>query len=220
MSAPVLSLAGFFSIPAKEYEHFTITYTTAKTLTALVVAICAGVILAALYNFYIRRVPGGVVRLLLSRDALSPEKALSAEELGLLDKPFALWELLRGVSLRHTVCAVTESATAAEEAKAPSDAEAQTEELVPDADAAQAMEAPDADAAKEAEKTPPAEELAFDAQTRFYIPEDKRYRAEGRFAEEGNGPVGLAITCALSLVLGFALIKLIPVVLTLVDNFL
>ena len=209
MSAPVLSLAGFFSIPAKEYEHFTITYATAKTLTALVVAICAGVILAALYNFYIRRVPGGVVRLLLSRDALSPEKALSAEELGLLDKPFALWELLRGVSLRHTVCAVTESATTAEEAKAPSDTEAQAEEL-----------APDADAAKEAEKTPPAEEPVFDAQTRFYIPEDKRYRAQTRFAEEGNGPVGLAITCALSLVLGFALIKLIPVVLTLVDNFL
>lgn len=216
MSAPILSLAGFFSIPAKEYEHFTITYATAKTLTALVVAICAGVILAALYNFYIRRVPGGVVRLLLSRDALSPETALSAEELGLLDKPFALWELLRGVSLRHTVCAVTESATTAEEGEAPSDTDGQAKQIAPGGEEKTA--APDTDGA--AEKAAPAEEPAFDAQTRFYIPEEKKYRAETRFAEEGNGPVGLAITCVLSPVLGFALIKLIPVVLTLVDNFL
>ena len=43
------------------------------TITFIVIAICAGVILAALYNFYIRRVPGSVVRLLLSRGALSRE---------------------------------------------------------------------------------------------------------------------------------------------------
>ena len=203
MSAPILSFAGFFSIPAKEYEHFTLTYATAKTLTAVVVAICAGVILAALYNFYIRRVPGGVVRLLLSREALSPETALGAEDLGLLNKPFALWELLRGVSLRHIVCAVT-----------PNDADGDA--TPQDAETVEPAETP---AAKEGEQTD-AEEPILDAKTRFYIPEDKKYRAQTRFAEEGNGPVGLAITCALSLVLGFALIKLIPVVLSMVDSFM
>lgn len=198
MRTSVLSLASFFSIPAKEYEHFTLTYATAKTLTAIVVAICAGVILAALYNFYIRRVPGGVVRQLLSREALSPEKALSAEELGLLDKPFALWELLRGVSLRRIVCAVTPSEEVQEQ---PTDG---TEgEQVPE----------------NAEKREEAEQI-FDAQTRFYIPEDKKYRAEVRFEQEGNGPAGLVFTCALTLVLGFALVKLIPMVLAMVDNFL
>ncbi len=172
MSMP---LAGFFSIPAKAYEHFTLSYATARTLTTIIIAICAGVILAALYNFYIRRVPGGVVRLLLSRGALSPESALSAEELGLLDHPFALWELLRGVSLRHIVCAV-------------SDAENDEENM--------------------------------DAKTRFYIPEDKKFRAEVRFEEKGNGIMGLAITSALAVVLGIVLIKLIPVVLAMVDSFL
>ena len=176
MSMPISPLAGFFSIPAKAYEHFTITYATARTLTTIIIAICVGVILAALYNFYIRRVPGGVVRLLLSRGALSPETALSAEELGLLDHPFALWELLRGVSLRHVVCAVSDDAE--------------------------------------------GDEACTDAKTRFYIPEDKKFRAEGRFEEKGNGFVGLAITCVLAVVLGLILIKLTPVVLAMVDNFL
>ncbi len=176
MSMPISPLAGFFSIPAKAYEHFTITYATAKTLTAIIIAICVGVILAALYNFYIRRVPGGVVRLLLSRGALSPETALSAEELGLLDHPFALWELLCGVSLRHVVCAVSDGAENAEE--------------------------------------------NADAKTRFYIPEDKKFRAEARFEEKGNGVIGLAVTCALAVALGIVLIKLTPVVLAMVDNFL
>ena len=177
MSMPIAPLAGFFSIPAKAYEHFTLTHSTAKTLSAVILAICAGVILAALYNFYIRQVPGGVVRLLLSRDALSPEKALSAEELGLLEKPFALWELLRGVSLRHTVCAVN------------------------DAEGADG-------------------EQELNAKTRFYIPEEKKYRAEIRFEQKGNDAMGLVITCVLTAVLGILLIKLIPVVLAMVDNFL
>lgn len=177
MSMPTAFLAGFFSIPAKAYEHFTLSYSAAKTLTAIIFAVCAGVILAALYNFYIRRVPGGVVHLLLSRNALSPETALSAEELGLLDHPFALWELLRGVSLRRIVCAVSDGEEAEEEA-------------------------------------------APDAKTRFYIPEDKKYRAEVRFAQKGNGAAGLILTCALTALLGIILLKLIPVVLAMVDNFL
>ena len=177
MSMPIAPLAGFFSIPAKAYEHFTLTYSAARALSAVIIAICAGVILAALYNFYIRYVPGGVVRLLLSRGALSPETALSAEELGLLEKPFALWELLRGVSLKHIVCAVTE--------------------------------AEDADAEQE-----------LSAQTRFYIPEEKKYRAEIRFEQKGNGLMGLVLTATLAVVLCIVLIKLTPAVLAMVDNFL
>lgn len=191
MSMPISPLAGFFSIPAKAYEHFTITPSAARTLTSIIFAICAGVILAALYNFYIRHVPGGVVRLLLKRGALSPETALSAEELGLMDHPFALWELLRGVSLRHVVCTAPQSTDGEE------------------------SEATDSDEAPSAE-----EEQAPDAKTRFYIPEDKKYRAEARFEEKGNGVAGLAVTCALTAVLGIVLLKLIPVALAMVDNFL
>ena len=198
MSTSMLSIANFFSITAKEYEHFTLSYATAKTITTVVLAVCLGVILAALYNFYVRRVPGGVARLLLSREALSPEKALSAEELGLLDKPFALWELLCGVSLRHTVCAVEE-----EGEKQPAEASEPAEGKV-----------------GRTKKKKASDEPKFDAQTRFYIPEEKKYRAQVRFENEGNGTVGLVLTCGLTVVLGITLIKLIPVVLAMIDSFL
>lgn len=202
MSTSVLSITNFFSISAREYEHFTLTHATAKTITTVVLAICLGVILAALYNFYIRRVPGGVVRLLLSREALSPETALTPAELGLLDKPFALWELLRGVSLRHIVCAVTKPGTDESEKEPAEDGEAQARENAPK------------------KKKKGSDEPIFDAETRFYIPEDRKYRAQVRFEKEGNGLGGLALTCVCTFALGVALIKLIPVVLAMIDNFM
>ena len=193
MSNAVLSLATFFSIPTKEYEHFTLTYATAKTLTTVVIAVCLGVILAALYNYYVRQVPGGVARLLLSRKALSPESALNAEELGLLGKPFALWELLRGMSLRHIVCAVDEPE--------------QSEQ-------APAEEGESADTKKKKYAAKPS----YDTQTRFYIPEARKYRAEIRFEKKGNGGVALVLTCVCAVALGVLLIKLIPAVLAIVDG--
>ncbi len=198
MSTAVLSLASFFSVPTREYEHFTLTYTTAKTITTVVVAVCLGVILAALYNYYVRQVPGGVARLLLSRGALSPDTALNAEELGLLEKPFALWELLRGVSLRHIVCAVTapeESEQAPAEGEEPQEVQSAT-----------------------AKKKKYAANPEYDAQTRFYIPEARKYRAEIRFEKKGNGAVALVLTCACAIALGVLLIKLIPAVLAIVDG--
>ena len=162
------------------------SYTATKTLTTIVIAVCVGVILAALYNFYVRRVPGGVVRLLLSRGALSPETALTAEELGILNKPFSLWELMRGITLRRLVAVAPE---------APCDA-------------------------PEGEESADGEESQITIQTRFYIPEDKKDRAEIRFNQEGNGVLGLVLTCALTVVLGFLLIKLIPLGLSMIEGLL
>lgn len=175
MSAPVSALASFFVIPAREYEHFTFTSSAARTVVTFVVAICASIILAALYNFYVRYVPGGVTRLLLEKGATSPETAMTAEELGLLDKPFSLWELLRGTALRHLVATV------------------------------------------ESEKAP--EETA-ERELRFYIPEEKKYRAELRFERKGNGVGALIATVIGSAVIAIALIKLIPFFLSVIDSIL
>ena len=56
--------------------------------------------------------------------------------------------------------------------------------------------------------------------TRYYIPEELKYRAESRFDKKGNGPVQFIITVILSLALAILLIKLIPVVLSMVDAIL
>ena len=83
----------------REYENFTFDSATAATVTSFVIALCLGIIVAALYNYYIHRVPGAAIRALLHAEALSPESAKTAAELGLSHSPLALWELTRGNSL-------------------------------------------------------------------------------------------------------------------------
>ncbi len=106
-----LSLVSFFSVGAGEYEKLNFTTASAKTATLFIWAACIGIALAALYNLYQRAVPGGVVRALLRAEALDEERARSCEELGLASKPFALFELTSGITLRHVVHCVGERNT-------------------------------------------------------------------------------------------------------------
>lgn len=53
--------------------------------------------------------------------------------------------------------------------------------------------------------------------TRYYIPEELKYRAEGRFEKKGNGPLQFIVTAILSFGLGLLIIKLIPFVLSMID---
>ena len=55
-----------FTPQAREFEHINFDAATAKNAGLIVMAICFGVILAALYNFYMRNVPGSAVRALLA----------------------------------------------------------------------------------------------------------------------------------------------------------
>jgi hypothetical protein len=202
-------------------------------------------------------VPGGVARLLLDRGAISPETALTAAELGLLNKPFALWELLRGTSLRHIVATVnpekpedaedegTDSpkeidceeedaspsdklladgeATADKVIEAVEDEELSDEDVDENADEDVEDEDEDGDENEDEEDTKkhpaPIAERATHL-TRFYIPEEKKYRAQLRFAREGNGPIGLAVTVGVTVAIGFTLLKLMPLLFSPIDKFL
>jgi hypothetical protein len=172
------SLAASFGVAAGEYEHFSFDAAAAKNATAFIIAACIGIVLAALYNFYQRSVPGSVVRAILRAEALSPEKAKTAEELGLGKKPLCLWELMRGTTLRRVIRFV-------------GDEQGQSELR-----------------------------SAQNGQTRYYIPEQSKYRAELRFDKKGNGVVALVLIALLSAVLAFLLIKLLPWFLSILDSFL
>lgn len=173
-----LSLGSFFSVHVGELENLNFTAASAKTATMFIWAACIGMLLASLYNFYQRAVPGSVVRALLRAEALSAESAKTAEELGLADKPFALFELTSGVTLRRVVYR-TDLAEGIAPGKQPCTAE-----------------------------------------TRFYLPEESKYRAEIRFSKEGNGVVALILTALLCVGVGIALVKLLPVVLGIIDTVL
>lgn len=57
-------------------------------------------------------------------------------------------------------------------------------------------------------------------ETRYFLPEENRIRAEVRYEKEGNGVGGLLLTVALTAVLALLLIWLMPVVLRMADHIL
>ena len=52
--------------------------------------------------------------------------------------------------------------------------------------------------------------------TRYYIPEELKYRADERFEKKGNGLLSLLLTCLFSFALALLLFLLIPVILSIV----
>ena len=80
---------------------------------------------------------------------------------------------------------------------------------------------PSAEAQSDAERETEGEsDGADEAEERLYIPEELKYRAELRFDKKGNGVAGLVLTAVLTVALAILLIKLMPDILQLVDNFI
>ena len=52
--------------------------------------------------------------------------------------------------------------------------------------------------------------------TRYFIPEEQKYRAEGRFEQKGNGILSLVLTAALAFGLALLLFLIIPLALSIV----
>ena len=104
----VPTAAGIFSVEPREYVHFTLTAEGAATIRNAVFAVCLGVMLACLFAYYQRAVPGGFARALLKNGALSPETAKTRGEVGFGKTPFLKRELKSGSFLRRVVRAVEE----------------------------------------------------------------------------------------------------------------
>ncbi len=96
----------FFEIAERSYEHFSFDAAARETARALIFAVLIGILLAALYSFYQRRVPGALVRAILKHGALSEETALDAAALGVRYTALLELELSRNPVLKKlvTVC--------------------------------------------------------------------------------------------------------------------
>ena len=207
MMVRVPTRLALFTIEAREYQNFTFDAGSRELARNLILAVCIGIVLASLYAAYQRGVVGRVVRALLRAEALSPEKAMTLQELGLAKNPLYAFELSHNRALSTLVRAV--------ESAEPSDH--------PAAEAEEGKEEKsDAQNAAKGEKTPAeAAESGVDGEeppTRFYIPEELKYRAEVRYEAKGNGPVALLIVAAVALGLAFLLPRLVPGFLSILDN--
>ncbi|MCI5676983.1 MAG: hypothetical protein MR343_06090 [Clostridia bacterium] len=157
-----------FDIPTSgTYEHFSFTAEKADSVRNAILALCFGILLAALYMFYQQSVPGALVRALLRVEALSPETAKTLDELELRQRRLLGFELRHNAALRHTV-----------------------------------------------------KEIKDGEVTRYYIPEEGKYRAAVRFEKKGNGLRDLILTTLLTVGLSILLIRLFPLLLLFIDAIL
>ena len=215
MSRQPLSLFSFFNIEAREYVNFTFDAATREMTRNVILGLCAVMLLVSLYALYQKYVPGAIVRAILRAQAHSKETAKTAEELG-LDKNFlVLLELKFNLSLKKLLRLANEEDAPAEvkeevpaESEPTDDADGTTEQAAP-TEATESAEAEEDTKSDDA----PAYELA-----RFYIPEELKYRAENQFNKRENNPFTLLIATGLITAFGIALIKLLPIILTLFDN--
>ena len=111
MLTTTLSLASFFTIEAREYTNFVIDAGTRTTIRNVIVGFAIGILLAAVYAFYQKNVPGLLVHALLRAEAFSPETARTAEELGLSKNFFVWFELKHNAMLKRVVCCVAPAET-------------------------------------------------------------------------------------------------------------
>lgn len=150
-----------------QYENIRFDAAAAETAGTWILAVCIGVVLAALYNFYVRLVPGSVVRALLAADALDAARAKTERELAL--SRLARLELAHNTVLQRLISSV---------------------------------------------------EGAAGEPTRYFIPEEQKYRAELRFERRGNGVGGLLLTVALTFAAAVLVARLLPWFLGVLDGIL
>lgn len=120
MSTATLSLASIFTIEAGNYEHFRFDAQSATSLRNIILAMCIGIIFAALCTMYQRYIPGSFIRAILRAEANTPETAKSLAELGFEKNIFVRMELRRGTLLLKHLSFI-ENAEDGEEKKRPSE---------------------------------------------------------------------------------------------------
>ena len=112
-----LSLASFFSIEARDYTSFTFDAGARATARNVILAFAVGILLAALYAFYQKNVPGSIVRAILRAEAFDESSAKTAAELGLGKNVFLLFELKHNATLKKLVTRVSREAAEGETAE-------------------------------------------------------------------------------------------------------
>ena len=226
MPAPMLSLASFFTIEARDYQNFSFDADARTMVRNLILAFCIGILLAALYSLYQKQVPGAIVRAILREKALSPGSAKTAEELGISKNPLMRYELQHNTVLKRLVHTVGEekdqtppqsSAPASETSDATPDAPAQDiapacEDTPTDAPAC------DPDPVPAQDPAPTRDDTFAHTPARYYIPEELKYRAETRFDTKGSGPFSILLTICVTIIIGVALIRFLPGLLGIIDN--
>ena len=192
----------YFSLEMPRFENFNVQARTIATIRMMILGITIGLIIAAAASVYNKRHLGALIRTMIEKDCMSPDKALTLEELG-YHKSLGIRNAVKsgGTLWRWARC---------------------QEEDVYMAEMARKRE--EFDKLHEGESKPPKfKEIDFkrDVKTmHFYLPEEKKYAAEIKFDKKGFRWSGVVIVAIVSLILSVLICYMLPDVLKYIDNFI
>ena len=89
--------------PTEFYGNLGLSADSLWSIRIMILGLCIGFSVAAFGAVFNKRVLGNIVRKILKAEAFSPESALTLEELGLVDKPFAHFAVRKSTSIRRVV---------------------------------------------------------------------------------------------------------------------
>lgn len=200
----IVELWGYFYdtylTPDVYYENLNLTSNELFSIMIFIFGLCVGLSLASFGAVFNKRVLGGVVRRLLEKQALSPESALTLDELGYPNSLLVNFAVKKSTSLRRVVKC--------------------REELEFDAEQARKREEHDKKRADD-KKLPRFKEAAYKInvyEDKFYIPEDMKYTADVKFEKKGTTWLGAVIFTVIMMVVFVVLVVFLPQILELVND--
>ncbi|MBO5756748.1 MAG: hypothetical protein J6S28_03525 [Clostridia bacterium] len=190
----------YFTLDISQYENLDISIggTGVINLSWAIVALCFGIVLAAILGVYEKRGLGEFVRKLIYEECYTPESAKTLYQLG-FRKNAAVRGALRSGSLSKVVVCTQKQAYEQEIAKKRAEYEQ--------------------NATKE---SPPFKSVAYrinyETDT-FYISKEASYAADVRYDKKGSGVGTILIAIGVALLLSLFVIFILPDVLRMLDNF-
>ena len=195
----------FFNPDLSGYKNFDFGSDSIVNIHVIVFGIFIGVMFAAVYSIYTKKILGKFVRKLLAEGITSPQEAKTLEELGFSKNPAVLLGL-GGYTLGRVVNSV------------------EKDEFISAANASrQTYEANRKEAAKAGKRLPRFVEPKFEKKAkecRYYIAEKNKYTAEMRFNDNGSGYGTFFFVLMVACMCVIAVYAFLPQLLSLFDRVL
>ncbi len=186
--------------PSEYYENISTGAGTLLSVRLMIFGLCVGLCVAAFGIVFNKRVLGNIVRKILASQALSPESAMTLEELGIENSFWARYAVRKSTSLRRVVKCREEQ----------------------EFDKEQAEKYNQNVQARKTDKSV-ARFKAFDYKINpyadsFYIPEDMKYMADVKFDSKGTSWLGACVFTLVMAVVFIASMVALPHLLSLIDS--
>lgn len=190
----------YFTLDISQYDNLNVSIGGGGVINMswAIVALCFGIVLAAIIGVYEKRGLGEFVRKLIYEECYTPESAKTLGELGYRKNTAVRSALKRGSLSKVVVC---------------------TQKQEYDAQIAQKRAEYEANATKDSPKFKSVPyKINYEKDT-FYIPKDASYAADVRYDKKGSGIAAVIVAVVVALLLSVFVIFILPDMLQMLDNF-